>query len=272
MSEFLGYPIELEKRDELYAASVPMLFTLNDYAAPEEIDPRQFLIHADQSNMGSCGGAGNTNGGEALFAAPSGQPSKDVQFSILFSYLEAQRLDGLLGSDRGSTINSGVKVSKTIGYLLEKHLPYKTPYPRNARTLITDEMRSLAGQYKLGSSTPIENYDAGFQYMSSGSGPLYIGTIWNNSFYGRNGVLESVSYANGGGHAYIFAGYSKRKDSRGRNYWYRVNSHANDFVTEVAPSVIDGLLRHQYTTCVGISDLSTPGPRDVNWAKEKPFG
>lgn len=269
--EFTGYAIELENRDKLQNESIAMDFTFRDFQAPEEIDPRPYIRHDKQLEMGSCGGFGNTNCGEYLWGLSNGGWSDDRQFSPLFSYLEAQRLDGLLGRDRGSTISSGLEVSKKIGYLEAKDLPYRTPYPANATSLITQEMRAKAGEFKIRSHTWLESYDDLFKYLSSESGVVYPGTPWNNSFYAKNGVLESVSFTSrDGGHAYCFAGYSKRKDSRGRNYIWRLNSH-NDSWTEVAPSVIDALFKHQYSSIVGMSDLLTPGPRRVNWKKDRPL-
>jgi len=271
MSDFFtGYDPTLERREELQNTATPVGFTVRDYEAPEEMDFRKYVRHDKQGNMGSCGGFGNTNGGECLWGLAHGGWSDARQFSALFSYLEAQRLDGLLGRDAGSTISSGLKISKEIGYLEEKHLPYSTPYPRNARTLITDDMRRLASPFKVRSSTWLDSYDAIKNYMASGVGLCYVGSIWNQSLYGRNGVLESISMVNGGGHAYCFAGYSKRKDSRGRNYIWRLNSH-NDSWTELSPTVIDRLCGHPYTAIVGISDMSTPGPRNVDWIKESVF-
>jgi hypothetical protein len=155
--------------------------------------------------------------------------------------------------------------------LPEAELPYRTPYPNNARTIVTDAMRAKAGQFKIRSHTWLESYDAIFQYLASGVGAVHTGTLWNDSFYARNGVLESISLRGGGGHATAWLGYSKRKDSKGRNYIWRINSH-NDSWTEIAPSVIDALCRHEYTSIVGVSDLSTPGPRAVSWIKSRPLG
>jgi hypothetical protein len=132
-------------------------------------------------------------------------------------------------------------------------------------------MRKLAEPFKIRSHTWLESYDGIYQYIASGAGACFVGTLWNNTFYASNGVLESISLRNGGGHAYCFAGYSKRKDSKGRYYIWRKNSHSNDNWTEIAPSVIDALCRHQYTSIVGISDLSTPGPRKMDWIKERPL-
>jgi hypothetical protein len=273
--DFTGYNPELENRDEIASTATPMAFTMRDFQAPEELDPRPLCRHDDQSNMSSCGGHGNTNCGELLWAYQTGSISNDRQFSRLFSYLEAQRLDGLLGRDAGSTISSGLKVSKEIGYLEEKFLPYRTPYPTNARSVVTDEMRKQASGlegFTVKSHAWLESYQEIFQYLASQSGAVYVGSIWNQSFYAQNKVLERVNLAAGGGHAYAFLGYSKRKDTKGRNYIWRLNSHSMDSWTEIAPSVIDAMCGHRWSSIVGISDLTTPGPRKMSWAKERPLG
>ena len=273
MSEFTGYDPQLENRDELANTATPLLFSMADVDAPEEVDPRPLVRHDNQYNMGSCGGFGNTNCGENLWGLVTGQKSDERQFSQLYAYLEAQRLDGLLGQDRGSTISSGLKVAKA-GYLELKHLPYSTPYPRNASTLITDEMRTIANGlmgFRVRSHAWLESYEDIFKYLASRAGSVYVGTSWNNSFYAKSGVLESVGFGRSdGGHAYAFLGYSKRKDSKGRNYIWRLNSHQDSWA-EVAPSVIDALCKHQWSSIVGMSDLLTPGPVRVEWKQARPL-
>jgi hypothetical protein len=119
----------------------------------------------------------------------------------------------------------------------------------------------------------LKSYADIFNYLASGQGAVYPGTAWNNSFYASNGVLERVSFtARDGGHAYAFLGYSQRKDSQGRNYIWRKNSHSNDNWTEVSPYVIDQLCGHQYSAIVGMSDLQTPKPRTVDFTKESVLG
>lgn len=269
--DFTGYDPTIENRDEIANTATPMLFTMRDFKAPEEVDPRPLVRHDKQGNMGSCQGFSLTNSGEYLWALHTGSMSNDRQFSQLFAYLESQRLDGLLGRDRGSTISSGLKIALDVGFLRLSELPYSTPYPANAQSLITDAMRIKAAEFKIRSHTWLESYDAIFQYLASGSGAVHTGTLWNDSFYSQSGVLESVSLRGGGGHATAWLGYSRRKDSRGRNYLWRLNSHQDSW-TEIAPSVIDALFKHQYTSIVGISDLTTPGPRKIKWTESRPLG
>lgn len=273
--DFFGYDPTIEDRDEIANTATPMAFTMRDFEAPNKLDPRSLCRHDDQGNMGSCGGHGNTNCGELLWAYHTGSMSNDRQFSRLFSYLEAQRLDRLLGRDSGSTISSGLKVSKEIGYLEEKYLPYRTPYPANAGSIVTEAMRKQASGafgFQIKSHAWLDSYDATFQYLASHSGAVYVGSIWNQSFYAQNKVLERVNLVSGGGHAYALLGYSERKDSKGRNYLWRLNSHSIDSWTEIAPSVIDAMCSHRWSSIVGISDLTTPGPRKVAWLEARPLG
>lgn len=272
--EFTGYAIELERRDEIRSYATPMLFTSSDFKAPEEVDPRKLVRHDQQFDMGSCGGFGNTGVGEILYAYASGEKQwrPDRQFSPLFAYLEAQRFDGLIGADKGSTISGHLKVAREIGYCPESVLPYRTPYPRNARSLITAAMRQAAAPFKVRSHTWLDGYTPIFNYLAARIGGCLVGTPWNDSFYAPNGVLERISFTRrDGGHAYSFLGYSKRKDSRGRNYLWRLNSHKDSFI-EVAPSVVDQLCGHEYTSVVGMSDLSIPEPRNVDFSKESVIG
>jgi len=273
VTEFTGYNPELERVDEIRSTATAFTITYGDYEAPEEIDPRGKIRHDKQFNMSSCAAFSLTNGGEYIGATLHGWPDfkVDFQFSQLFAYLETQRIDGLLGRDAGSTISGGLRVAREIGFLPSVDLPYRTPYPNNARTLITDAMRTKAGALKIGSHSWLKSYDDIYNYLASGAGCCHTGTVWNDSFYAASGVLERISLSNGGGHATCWAGYSKRKDSRGRNYIWRVNSH-NDSWTEIAPSVIDTLCSHRYTSIVGISDLSVPKPRRIDFSKTSILG
>jgi len=273
MSQFenTGWNLELENLDELSSTATAFDISYSDFETPVEIDPRKFVRHDRQGSMGSCQGFSLTNCGECLwnFAGNFVEYCDTRQFSALFAYLETQRVDGLLGRDSGSTITGGVRIAREVGFLEEKHLPYRTPYPSNARTLVTSEMRQRAGAFKIRSHSMLRSYDECFRYLASGVGALHTGTIWNNSFYGRNGVVKSISMTNGGGHATAWLGFSRRKDSRGRNFLWRLNSH-NDSYVEIAPSVIDQLCNHRWTVIVGVSDLQTPTPRKLSleeWQK-----
>lgn len=270
---FTGYNPNRERFRELEASAVPFTLRASDYTAPPEIDPRGKVRHDQQGSMGSCQGHSLANVCEYLRLIAKGEQrySDEKQFSRLFAYLESQRIDGLLGSDRGSTISGGTRVAETIGLCSEDLLPYRTPYPRNARTLVTDQMRAAAEPFRVRSHSVLRSYRECFDYLASGVGGINIGTAWNNSFYARDGVLERVSIGRrDGGHATALLGYSTRTDREGRHYLWRLNSHQDDW-TEIAPSVMDHLFGHQWTAAVGMSDLSTPKPRVIDFSKDSVF-
>lgn len=272
---FTGYAIEHERMAEIAATAIELGFSVRDYAPPNELIPTNRLRHDQQGDMGSCGGFGNSTIGEYTLTRQLVVDSwkESLQFSPLFAYLEAQRFDGWVGSDNGCTISACVRVAKEVGFLPEANLAYRTPYPRNARSIITDDMRSIAAANRIQSHTVIRDYAGMFNYLASKAGGILVGTPWNNSFYApQGGSLERISFGfRDGGHAYGFVGYTARKDARGRNYLLRVNSHP-DFLTPVAPAVIDQLFTSQSTVVVGMSDMTTPRPRNVNFSKESVLG
>ncbi|NBW16889.1 MAG: hypothetical protein EBR82_53820, partial [Caulobacteraceae bacterium] len=158
--DFTGYRIDLEDRSALEANATPFLVASSDYLAPPEIDPRGKVRHDRQGSMGSCQGFSLANSCEylLLLAMRLKEYSGEYQFSSLYAYLESQRFDGLLGRDVGSTIGAGLKVAKDVGMLPEKALPYRTPYPSNARSMITDAMRSQASTFKIRSFSWLKSY------------------------------------------------------------------------------------------------------------------
>lgn len=270
---FTGYNPNRERFRELENYAIPFTLAASDFDAPEEIDPRGKVRHDKQGNMGSCQGHSLANVCEYLRLIAEGEEaySNEKQFSRLFAYLESQRVDGLLGRDAGSTISGGTRVAETVGLCSEHLLPYRTPYPRNARNLVTESMRMAAEPFRVRSHSVLRSYEQCFAYLASGVGGINLGTAWNNSFYARDGVLERVQIGRrDGGHATALLGYSPRTDSSGRKYLWRLNSHQDDW-TEIAPAVMDQLFGHGWTAAVGMSDLSVPTPRAIDFAKQSVF-
>lgn len=88
------------------------------------------------------------------------------------------------------------------------------------------------------------------------------------------GVVEQFR-PGGGGHAICFLGYSPREDAQGRKYLWLANSWSEQWGdrgwAEVAPRAVDQMAQHPETVMIGLSDLSTPAPRNVNWTKNSVF-
>lgn len=236
----------------------------SNFSAPEEIDPRPWLRIENQGNMGSCQGHALSTVGEYAFYIATG---KVTQFSPLFSYYATQKRDGLLGRDVGSTITGGMQCAMYDGLCPLEIMPYPNPVRYTGK--FTAGAYEAAKQYLIGYGTRLRTERDVFNFIASGQGIVEIGIAWNNSMTPRNGVIETYSSSGGGGHAVAYAGYTRRKDSKGRNYYLLFNSWDVSWgvngVAEVAPSVVEAQLRANYTVMIGLSDLKTPEPRKVNY-------
>lgn len=261
-AEFTGYLIEKEDREWLRSYATPMRLMADiDFAAPEEIDPRPWHRIENQGSMGSCQGHALSSVCEYAFRIATG---KTTQFSPLFGYYATQKIDGLLGRDVGSTIAGGVKCAMQYGCCPLEVMPYPSPVRYTGQ--IPQEAWPAAEPFKIRSHAVCNNYADVFNYLASGQGGVEIGISWGSGMQGA--VIERFS-PGGGGHAVCFLGYSRRKDSQGRNYLWKANSWGRDWGNqgwaEVAPMAVDQMGAHQYTVMIGMSDLSVPRPRNVNW-------
>lgn len=120
------------------------------------------------------------------------------------------------------------------------------------------------------------------QFIGSGIGIVQIGIAWGNAMNpDSNGCIRSFS-AGGGGDSVVFAGYVPDSDvgqSSGTGWWallknsWGTNWGKNGYAY-VAPRAIDQMLRHQWTSMYGRSDMETPEPRElpVDWTKESALG
>ena len=187
----------------------------------------------------------------------------------MFSYLTGQKVDGLLGVDRGSTISGGIEAAKKYGICLERTFPYPSRYATSIPTAATSE----ALNWRLRSHAVCQGYTDCWRFLSAQLGGITIGIEWNESW--QQPVIDSIEEG-GGGHAMLLAGWSARKVVSGRNYLWLLNSHGVQYAqrgwAEVAPSVIDRLPRMKFRDgsprciLIGASDLSGfDQPRTVDW-------
>ena len=272
-----GYRISRERRDLLEQMASPMLLRAGaDFEPPEEIDPRPWHRIEMQGGMGSCQGHALSSVCEMAYHIATGEVT---QFSPLFAYLATQEMDGLLGRDAGSTIYNGMNVAKRIGQLPLELMPYPNPvrYPSLPISKIREDLEAgykLASQFKIRLHAICKNYADVFNYLSAGQGGVEIGIPWGNGLTPVNGLIERF-VPGGGGHAVAFLGYSKRRDTEGRKYLWLANSWSqtwgNNGWAEVSPTAVDQMGSHQFTTMIGLSDLSVPTPRKVDWRKDSVF-
>lgn len=266
--EFTGYAIDRERRAKVrrLCSDFPTKTLMpGKVTAPKEMDPRAWMRIENQRSMGSCQGHAQTSVGELCFRIATGNVT---QFSPLFAYYATQEVDGLVGRDSGSTIGGGVECAMKMGLCPLELMPY--PDPPRYRWWISEEARAAALAFRIRQRIWISTYEEAFAFLATGQGGIEIGMAWGNALSSCRGVMERY-VSGGGGHAVCFLGYSARRDSQGRAYLWMANSWSEDWGiqgwAEVAPQAVEQMLSHSRTTAVGMSDLSTPEIRRIDWTK-----
>lgn len=256
-----------ENRQELISTSSPVPDLL--FSTPEEVDPRKlYPSHPwpeSQLQQGACAGHARANVVEWCYAIASGE--SPVQLSRQYSYIDGQRYDGLLGRDVGATINGqrrsameGTPPETVWGYTGRYHT--SPPAPQTWATV-----QEAAKQYRIAKHAVLRSYDDVFRWLAMGTGGVVIGIRWS---LGDGAIVESYR-PGGGGHAVAFMGYTRRKDSQGRNYVLLLNSWGerwgNRGWAEIAPVAIEQMLRDSYTVMIGLTDMVDVKPRRVDFTK-----
>lgn len=278
-----GYAIEFEDRSRLRETSTPAELLLQG-DLPTSVDPRKsplwkdgWLQVEDQSTIGSCQGNALTENLEYCYPIATGGLIK--QFSRMYSYIRSQQFSNIRG-DSGSTLEGGTKAAFE-GICTEATAPYPRGYP--GWSYITQPMKDEAVHYRLESHTEITSADHLQQYLGSGIGAIQIGVMWGNEMNPDSyGCIRSFNGRSGGGHSVAFVGYvtdaeAGQKSSRG---WWGLlkNSWGTRWgklgFAYVDPNAIDGMIRHQWSSFYGRSDMKTPTPRPlpVDFIKESLLG
>jgi len=263
MSEFTGYPIELEDRE--YIAGLPpennvlaMRGTYNEV----RLDVRSLAIVENQASQGACAGHSLSSVLEWIYVVIRGE-AKWFQLSRAMGYYEAQRINNIRG-DRGSTISAGVKLAKNTGLCREELWRYPSAY-NPARPANYNDVLADAANYKVGSETAITTYEGYRTFLGAGLGGIHQGIGWNSTVNRK--LVESYS-TNGrdGGHSICALCLSTRVDSKGDPYAWILNSWNNNWGqngwAEWSPNAIRQMLRYQHTTFVGLSDMPNVQPRE----------
>jgi len=271
--ENFGYPIELEDRDALRSsATEAVLLMLGDL--PERMDPRSsalgsqgFLQVEDQQQQGSCQGQSLSDCGEFAHTFATGEV---IQISRQYAYIASQ-MENNIRTDSGSTLEGGTRAFKK-GFPLESVAPYAgNRYP--GWGYITQAMRDKA-IYKLMSHTEMKSAEHVKQFIGSGVGIVQLGITWGNEMNpDGQGCVRSFSGRGGGGHAIVFAGYVPDSDvgvKSSAGWWLLLkNSWSKRWgrsgYAYVDPRACDQMLRHQWTSMYGRSDMDSPRPRPIKF-------
>jgi C1A family cysteine protease len=271
--ENFGYPIELEDRDALRSsATEAVLLMLGE--VPERMDPRSsalgsqgFLQVEDQGQQGSCQGQSLSCCGEFAHAFATGEV---IQISRQYAYIASQ-MENNIRADNGSTLEGGTRAFKK-GFPLESVAPYAgNRYP--GWGYITQAMRDKA-IYKLMSHTEMKSAEHVKQFIGSGVGIVQLGITWGNEMSpDGQGCIRSFSGRGGGGHAIVFCGYVPDSDvgvKSSAGWWLLLkNSWSKRWgksgYAYVDPKACDQMLRHQWTSMYGRSDMDSPRPRPIKF-------
>lgn len=252
-----GYRWDLEDRDRLYAGGTPFE-GFKGVAIPDEVDPREWLRTENQGRMGSCRGHSLSTGMEFIYHGIVGEV---VQFSPMWCYLRTQKRDGLLGSDRGSTIENGVKVAVEEGVCRESVFPY--PDPVRYSTRIPARADEDAANYKAGRYSPIESYDQAIEWIGSGQGYVDFGGPW--PFRHSGGRVDRWQPTGRSGHAMAFCGFSRA----GRLIQFNSHSEQSGDDGEFlwTPDAFNGACRDRRCSIIGVSDMPTAQAREIDFLK-----
>lgn len=265
-TEQYGYRYELENTQQLARITSPfsVMSGLDFSQLPEEVDPRSWLRIENQGSMGSCQGHAQSTCGEVAYYIASG--GEVIQFSPLFAYYATQKLDGLQGADRGSTISGGARVGMELGFCPLEVMPYPNPVKYNWQ--LPQKALDAAKDFKIAQAIDIDSYDSMIKFLGAGLGAVEIGILWSDRYMTPNsdGCIEDYAES-GGGHAVTLAGYSKRRARDGRKYGILVNSWDLRWgvkgTAEVSPNALDKMFRGQWTVARGLTDMVSPKIRKI---------
>lgn len=242
----------LEKEDRRFLSRLTEIPASFKGDRPRKISAADWHRTENQGPMGSCRGNSGTSALERLAYVRN---KNRVQLSRIFFYLATQKIDGLLGGDRGSTISGGFKLMLETGCPTEDATGYPRNYPAS-----DDRSRILAAaNYAAGSpfkalsvkKAPAE-YDDVCDVIAGG-GAIDFGIPWAG--IDDNRILRFTG--SGGGHANVILGYD---DDRGMyEAW---NSHG-DGLYWIRPETWKQILRHSYTAAGAV--FGQTEPEFVNW-------
>lgn len=261
--DFTGYPVELERRAELQASSIEFMSSVKGlFAAPKSFDPRGWMRTENQGNVGRCAGYGSSTVAELCYWIAS----HDVtQFSGHYSYIRAQGLDGMLGRDNGSTIAGNVAAAKQFGFCPQDKFGQE---PASYTPRLPDNADQDAAPFKVRSSSMLRTVDEIDTYLKAGLGGVLVGAAWGGWGPDANGYVRSFR-GGGGGHAWAILGWLE-DGAR-----LMLNSHGSGWGklgwAYLTDAFLEQMLRDSWTVAAGLSDLTTPKPRPVDWTIEGTF-
>jgi hypothetical protein len=259
-----GYRRDLEDVEALEQSALELPIFEGYRAAPPVENPWDLLKMEYQASQGACQGCALSDCAEKAVLDATGEYE---QLSKQYAYIETQRIDGLIGSDRGSTIWGGVQLAKTRGLCREELWPYTGKYHTRPPVHSLEECYADAASRKIENHVKMTGYDSILQFIEAGLGAISIGIAWNNSCEAK--VTSRYQRRGGGGHAITLPFKSPRLNASGQNFIWMKNSWSerwgNRGWSEWSPEFINDLFEDRYTVAYGLTDMKNPEPRPVNY-------
>lgn len=279
MSQFIGgWRFDEERYEILQSAAIPDPVVrgvfASDWEIPKVCDFREAVPRRSQSSEGSCQGHAQTYATELVHYFKTG---KTIRFSPDFAYYEAQRKDGLLGRDQGSTITGGAWVAKNLGSLEERYMPYTPRYNPQDQPI---DARAKAAPFQVANFAILRSYRDIVEWYARGLGACWWGIRWGLSESSAGWVTRFTPGR--GGHAIGIGmwGYKGEKppsfSSDGLPDWlWQTNSWTNNpqevslnGFCRITRQAVEAALADPYTVCVGVTDMPQLKPRRIDFSKD----
>jgi hypothetical protein len=247
MSDFRGYDPALEQLDRLKAESMEYSPVCGSGPGIELPHPRTWMQVENQNPRPSCVGHGLTTDAEyCIYLASRGKTV--VQLNRMFAWVESQKAGGSRPSESaGASIFGAVKVAKTIGLPLESLYPYKNRF----RTEWSPDFYEDAKQRLILNSYRLDTVDKVFDFQKSGMGGIIWGVPWEFNRRAWHCVTSIGS---------LVDGKLPVANSWGEDW-------DGDGWTEWSEEKVERYLGIDGTVAFGLSDLSEPQVREMDWSE-----
>lgn len=244
----------LENEDRRFLSKLSPIPATFKGTRPRKISAADWHRTENQGPMGSCRGNSGTSGLERLAFVRN---KTRVQLSRIFFYLACQKIDGLLGSDRGSTISGGFKLMLETGCPPEELTGYPGRYPaQDQRSQILKPDHYAAGEpFKALSVKKAPSEFGDVCDVIAGGGFIDFGIPWPGLRSDR--IFRFTG--SGGGHANVILGYDEDK-----GMYEAWNSHG-DGLYWMPPEEWKKCLRHSYTAAGAV--FGQTEPQFINWTE-----
>jgi len=264
-----GYDPKLENKEALIAQCID--FDVNELVVqgdlPETRNIKEVMRRDDQGRISSCAGFGMTGAGEVTYFLQTG---KWRQFNPMWSYRRGQEVNNIRG-DSGATIEGVVTAAKKVGFLPEDFNNDGTPeciYVEDYNMKFPQNAAEIAADWQIGYSINLKGFDENLKFLQANQGAIIVGGSWGNWRPNNRGICDSYS-GGGGGHARSYIDWITID---GVIYLVECNSHYNTYGVNGfafhSKRFVDSQASDRFTVTIGVSDLSSPEPREIDWNKQ----